>query len=254
MLQAIGLERLQRAPHRFGTGQLARVRRGEQARLLGDGERLRVGLRRPDGLVVGETERHDAAVGARRGQARLLDRDRRLDRAVGGEHEADADPELLAGRVQCVEDHVDDRLVLAEAVPVVRGVERRLDPHRTVEHAVLDDLVHEPREVLGRLEHLAGRDVRVGERGERAVAPDLGHRDPGGVGELGQGRRPHRALEMKMEVALRKGAQVSGGGVRHDEHRRGRHRRVVALPWSRNAVFTRGTRRGNPSLVVSTDR
>ena len=97
------------------------------------------------------------AVGASRRQARLLDRHRRLDRAVGGQHQTDADPELLAGGVERVEHHVDDLLVLTEAVAVVRRVERRLHPHRAVEHAVLDHLEHQPGEVVGREQHLARR-------------------------------------------------------------------------------------------------
>ncbi len=215
-----GCSVFERTPHRLRTRQLTRVGSGEQAGVLGDGERLGVGLGRPDGLVVGETERHDPAVGARRRQARLLDRHRRLDGAVGREHEPDPDAQLLAGRVEGVEHHVDDRLVLPEAVAVVRRVERRLHPHRAVEHAVLHDLEDEPREVVGGQQHLARRHVGLGEGAERAVAPDLGDRDPGGVGELGQRRRPHRALEVDVEVTLGQSAQVSGGGIRHGEHRR----------------------------------
>ena len=52
-----------------------------------------------------------------------------IDRAVGGEHQPDARRRACLGRSGGgVEDHVDDVLVGAEAVAVVGGVERRLDP------------------------------------------------------------------------------------------------------------------------------
>ena len=61
VLEPVGREGVERAPHRLGPGQLAGVRRREEPGLLGDGERLGVGLGRPDRLVVGEPERDHAA-------------------------------------------------------------------------------------------------------------------------------------------------------------------------------------------------
>ena len=235
-----GAEGVERAPHRLGAGELTGVRRRQQPGVLGDDERLGVRLGRSDGLVVGEPERHDAAPGPGGGDPRLVDRDRGLDRPVGGHHQADADPELLGRRGGGVEHHVDDVLVGAEPVAVVGRVERRLHPDRAVEHAVLDHLVDEPGEVLRGLEHLAGGHVGVGEGGEGPVPPDRGNRDPGGVGQLGEGGRAHRALEVEVQVTpSRRAAEVPWAW----NAACGASSRTVAAGWalrgSRNAAFTR---------------
>ncbi len=180
------------------------------------------GSGRPMASSLARPKDDHAPVGAARGEPGLLDRHRRLDGAVGREHEADADAQLLAGGLERVEDHVDDLLVGAEAVAVVRCVERRLDPDRAVEHAVLDHLEHQPCEVVGGQQHLARRHVGLGERAERAVAADLGDGDPGDAGELGQRGRAHRPLEVDVQVALGQRAEVARRSRRHGEHRRAR--------------------------------
>jgi hypothetical protein len=225
------------------------VRRRQEAGLLGDGERLRVGLRRPDRLVVGEPERHHARAGPAGGDAGLRDRDRWVDGPVRRHHHAHADAELAGRGGGGVEDHVDDGLVGAEAVAVVGGIERRLHPHRPVEHGVLHHLVDQPCEVVAGLEHLAGGEIGVGERGERPVAADLGNGDPRAVGELGEGRRAHRALEVQVEVGLRERAEVAGRGSRHAEHRRAcrcardsRGRRAGDARAQRRAFLTKSSR------------
>ena len=78
------------------------------------------------------------------GEVRLVDGVGRIDRAVGGDDDPHADAELARRGGGRVEHDLERRFGRTEAFVVVWEVDRGLDPHRTVDRGVLDDLADEP--------------------------------------------------------------------------------------------------------------
>jgi hypothetical protein len=82
-------------------------------------------------------------------------------------------------------------------------VERGLDVPGAVGPRVLEHLAHQPFEVLLPPQHLGRRFVGRLKRGEIAEGADLRHRRPMLRAKVRKRRRPHRRLEVEMQMALR---------------------------------------------------
>ena len=72
----------------------------------------------------------------------------------------------------------------------------------------VDHLADGPLQILGRPDDIAGGQVHPGEGAEAAEATDGRHLHPVAGRQLGEGPRPHGALEVDVEMGLREGDEV----------------------------------------------
>ena len=211
MPEAVGAELLERAAHRRRPGDLAGVRDRGEAQLAREREGRLVRLGRELGLEAAEPDADDAAlaVGGRVAHDLLGLVEREAADDVGRQPHLDA--VQLARLLRPVAVAAED---LVPADPAPHALARREDPlevDRAVRgglgRVVDDDLA----EVLRRLQRVRGQDPDLDEVREVAEVVELG--EPLlGLGrervvvaprDLEQRRRPHRPLEVDVQLDLR---------------------------------------------------
>jgi hypothetical protein len=213
-----GAQRVERAVDARGPGELARVRSGDEPGVAGDGERLRERLRREERLVGGEPERHHTRPGVLGGELGQVDGLGHLEVAERGHDPPAPDAAGGGGALALVDDDLQHLVDGAELPGVAGRVEMRLHPDRAVVGGVVDHLADHAAQVFLGLDQRRCRAVLHPELAERRVAPDGGSGNPGLRCQLGERGRPHRALQVQMQVGLREVPEIAG-------------HQMVDLPW-----------------------
>ncbi len=219
---------------RLGTVRLAGVDGDVDVVVADELERRLVVLRRVVVLGAGEIEPDDAAVLVRDRELRHLERRLGRDVADAADDDVRLDAERLLRLVQAFEHRLDD-LRQAQAPPRVEH-RRVADLHvaHVLARGVLGELVRDARERLLGLhdlerdvEGLEVLDERAGvlaevHRAGEPVGGVGGELDAVLLGELEDRRESKRAVEMDVEIRLRKLLE---------ERERKRHRRSVMARW-----------------------
>ncbi len=221
MPDPVGPQRFQALPYARRAHQFATVRIGEQPGPVGDPERALEVVRPAAPLVVGQPEPDHPAprVAAREPGQRLGVQ--RMARPVRCDDHTDADPGGRGGLPDRVQDQFHGRSQPAEPVRVAGRVHLDLQPARALGRLVLGGLAHQPPQVVLGPQHRT-RDVvqplepepaaLVGRAQLRRPVLDQCGRQvhPVLVGQLRQGRMPHRTGEVQMQVGFRQSRNQAG--------------------------------------------
>ncbi len=207
-----------------GAGQLAAVRHREQTGSAGDPERRLEVLGPAPALVVAQAEADDPASCVLRGEARQGAGLQRVLGAVRPDHDADPHAGVRRRVRRGVEHELGEGRHPAEQPRVPARVDLDLQPAGPVGPLVGGHLAQQPADVVLALKHRAGGVVQPLEpepaplvraqvqrvvRGERLGQP---HAVLGG--QVEQGRTPHGAGEVQVQVGLREPPQVAAGQAR----------------------------------------
>jgi len=203
--------------------QLAAVRSRQQAALPGDGEGAVEVPGESPAFVVGQPEADHAAVGVAHRETRQRTGVQGVLHPVRGHQDADTEPGVPGGALHRVQDDLQGRDQPAQPRGVRGRVDLDLQPARPVPDVLLGGLTHQPLDVLGRpqtrprdvvqpLETEPAALVRGSELGRFTAPQCLRQMDAVLVGEVQQGRGPHRTGEVQVQMGLRQSAQVSNGG------------------------------------------
>ena len=205
---------LERLPHVARSRPLARVGDRAEAGILRPAEQRTEG-RDGGALAAGGVQRDDAPTGElqRHLQRSLGQLESRVTHQIGGE--AGRDAEVAPTGLEAVQHGFDrPEPVVAEAGRVVARREDHLGVADAGAGLVLAELVGEPPEVLDAPEQRAHRRVLPDEIVEPREPPSTVDQSGGNgrarpLRELAHGRDPHRALEVDVQLRLRKGREVA---------------------------------------------
>ena len=214
VLDAMRTQEVDRVLHEPTGLEFTSVGRDQQAAVSGDAEAFDEVLRRVADFVVVQTEADhtDPVVDRLQCKRQLRERNGRgfvVEDPVDRRHEPNANAVTSRGFVEAGEDGLPGGLVAAPDCAMRTRPERRLDVDRPVVGCVLADLVGEAVPVLAATEEAGRSQTHFAERREAAVATDRGQRFAVLLRKGSDRRRPHRLLEMEVQMALRKGTEVA---------------------------------------------
>ena len=219
-------EQLHRVAHAARPPELARVRHRDQPGVTGQPERLGELPGHAARLVVGQPEPDHPPAGEAPGQPGERLGVAGVAGAVAGDHEGGSDAGRRRASGQRVQHQLDGRLQPAEPRCVRRGVDLQLQPARAGRRLVLDELAHDPPDLLGPDEQVARGVVQPlepvppaqpGDVDPRAAGVEQAGREPAALllGQRRERRRPHAPGQVQVQVRLGQRAQVARGGQGH---------------------------------------
>ena len=257
MADAVGMEGVHCAANGLRAGDFARVRNGTEALLADEREDVGELLRRVEGLFAAESDADDLAFLVPRRPTDELEAvlDRCRAGYVGREQDLDAVQfSCFLGAVAVAREEV----VPGNAAPrSLNWGEDPLDIHRPVLLRLGGIVDHDLAEVVRRLERVRGEDPDLDEVVEVPVAIEIADplRSVGRKGEvvpagdLEEGLRPHRRLEMHVQLDLREGVGRVFPGILHS---RGAYR-VARPPRSKESSLD-GTNTGTAPQDIALAR
>ncbi len=215
-----GMQIVQTVPYARRPRQLTAVRRRQQTAGPRDGEGPVEVPGEAAPFIVGQTETDHAPVGVAHREPGERTRLQGVLHAVRGHQDADAQPGVPRGPLDRVQDDLQRRDQPAQPRRVRGRVDLDLQPLRAVPDVLLGGLAHQPLDVLRPAQTGPGEVVEPLEaepaalvRGPQprrlAALERVGQMHAVLVGELQQGRGPHRTREVQVQVGLWQLTQIT---------------------------------------------